>query len=284
MKKMVDYKCTYGNYLGFDKEYITSMGLSVPELFFNAEDIADYAIAEKERTKGGMVNPVVDSSLLAEALGGILTYDDSPLGPRKKMNVVAGAEDILTLPNLDVSKGRIATTFEAADILRARGEKVRIEVRGIFDTLNSLMELGDVMMVCVREPDLMQRICDRIRKDIVQFAQEAAHHCDLLEYADGSGGINCIGPKMMRKVVKWFTYPLMRDFEEAGLKVQLCPKTAFALVGSEMAEYVRIPTEEGEPFYEAVRKSPEEAKLFGNMCNCSVGRPVGNHIDYLRLK
>lgn len=286
MKKLKDFKCPYADYSGMDPELAASLNLTIPELYQNSRDMAVYAKAVRKREGTIYCKVPFDTSAEGEALGAILKYDRSPLGPRKDGDTLQDPREILELPQLDPGKGRISEILRACDVLRAEGEAAAVEVRGLFDIANTLLDIQKFLMLWVTGPDTMQKICDKIRADLIRYVAEAKKHCDLLFYSDASGGINVIGPRLAKQLVTWFTEPLMKDLQqvlEGGPALQMCPKTAFMLVGAKKAEYRRYETGERKTYAEICLNPPEGIRFLGQRCNRNLSKGVKGHMDYLAL-
>ena len=73
--------------------------------------------------------------------------------------------------------------------------------------------------------------------DVLKYIEEALKRgVTMISYADSSGGVNILGPKMAEQVVEDFTYEYlkkMQDLVQDKALVLLCPKTTFALLGTE---------------------------------------------------
>lgn len=169
MAKLKDFKCRYADYSGIDRKFVASLGLALPDLYKNSSDMAVYAKAVKERDESIYCKLPFDTSVEGEALGAVLKYDESPLGPRKDGDMIQDPKDILNLPQLNPEEGRIAEIFKACDQLRSEGEKVVLEVRGLFDTANTLLDIQKFLMLWAMEPNTMQKICDKIRTDLITY-------------------------------------------------------------------------------------------------------------------
>lgn len=286
MAKLKDFKCRYADYSGIDRKFVASLGLALPDLYKNSSDMAVYAKAVKERDESIYCKLPFDTSVEGEALGAVLKYDESPLGPRKDGDLIQDPKDILNLPQLNPEEGRIAEIFKACDQLRSEGEKVVLEVRGLFDTANTLLDIQKFLMLWAMEPNTMQKICDKIRTDLITYITAAEEHCDLLFYSDASGGINVIGPRLAKQLVAWFTEPFMKELEQIlqkGPALQMCPKTAFMLIGSKKAEYRRYETGDRKTYAELCFELPEKIRFLGQRCSRTLNKPVKGHIDYLEL-
>ncbi len=287
MGKLVDYKCEYVNYRGFSADYVSSLGLDMPGIFTEAAQMAAYAKAEKSRLGEQVVKLPFDTFAIGEALGAAIIKDSSPLGIRKEKSIISDIEEIVALPEICLENSRISEIFKACDILRNSGEKVALQIRGLSDTLNSFMEVQDIMMAMLKKPEEMQKACDKIRKDIIAYADEAQKHCDIMFYEDSSGGINIIGPKLARKTVEWFTYPLIKELESmlcGSMKLAICPKTAFMLTGCDRADFTDYEAASGGTYYDICFNLPEDIKLLGQICNRRLNEKWDGPISYIRLK
>lgn len=286
MAKIKDFKCKYADYKGIDKAFVASLGLSIPQLYQNSKDMAAYAKAVKERDGSIYCKLPFDTAVEGEALGAVLKYDESPLGPRKDGDMLQDPKEILNLPDLNPKEGRIAEIFKACDQLRAEGEKVVLEIRGLFDIANTLLDIQKFLMIWAMEPDTMQKICDKIKKDLVIYITAAKEHCDLLFYSDASGGVNVIGPRLAKQLVSMFTESFMKELQQVlrdGPALQMCPKTAFMLIGCGKAQYQRHETGDKQTYAEICFDLPEEIRFLGQRCNRMLNKPVKGHIDYLKL-
>ena len=286
MGKLVDYECKYVKFYGIDRDILKSLNLDPSDVYRSGEAMAAYADEVRKKTEAAYCKLPFDTFVEGEALGAELIYDGSINGPRKGEDLIKDPHKLLELPLLGPDCGRIPEIFKAADILRADGIKTVIEVRGLFDILNSLTDIQKVMMLWMKEPDVMQQICDRIREGLLEYVKAARDHCDLLFYSDASGGINVIGPRMGKKLVEWFTYPLMKDLQELlkdGPKLQMCPKTSFMLTGCGKAHFADIPAPPAETYAESCMALPAEVQFFGQRCSRELSKPGSGTISYLKL-
>lgn len=286
MGKLVDYKCRYADFRGTDSEILDRLGLKRPDVFMKSADMAAYAGALREKTGAPYCKLPFDTFVEGEAMGAQLVYDDSISGPRKGEDVVKDPKDILDLPVLDPAKGRVPEIFSACDQLRTGGDRTIIEVRGLFDIMNSLTDIQGVMMLWIREPDTMKAICDRIREGLVKYMSAACQHSDMMFYSDASGGINVIGPRFGKQMVEWFTYPLMKELQgvlKDGHRLQMYPKTSFMLTGCDKAKFVDIPAPEAASYAESCMMLPEDIQFLGQRCNREFATEPGDTITYMEL-
>lgn len=287
MTKLVDFKCQYADYKGITPEYAQSLGLKLPELYLKAEDMATLARVIKEERDSTFCKLPVDNCVEAENLGAVIRYDDSPLGPRKDKDILNDTEEVLNLPQMDPGKGRMAEILKACRLLTEEGETVALGVRGLFDILNSLMDIQKVFMTAAMKPDAMKQICDKIRKDlIIYFLAAEESGCRLFFYSDSTGGLNIIGPRYGKKIVEWFTLPLFKELEQVLSEdslVHLCPKIAFMLTGSGKAAWAREENIDNKDFLDAYRANPK-IRFTGQRCNRHLNDKAGKRVYHLDFK
>ena len=286
MGKLVDYQCPYSEFKGLLTVDPKSIGLSVPELYQNAEDMAKMAMAMAGEGPGHLCRLPMDTIALAESLGADVIYDTSPTGPRKKLDVLKNASEVMDLPAADPTSGRLAEIIKGIAILKENGQIPVIALRGLFDTMNALIDLQKVIMGFMMDPSLMKNASDKLRKDIVTItlaAQEAGAR--MLSFEDGSGGLKVLGPMFVKKNVDLFLYPLMKELDEKlekGFVIQMCPKVAFMLTGCDKAEFVKTPKTVEGSWVENYLANPE-IRFTGSQCNRNIKDPAGSEITYMKL-
>ena len=287
MAKLIDYKCRYSDYKGVSQEYANSLGVKIPDLYLKAEDMIVLSLAQKKERGATFCKLPFDTAVQAENIGAIINYDTSPLGPRKLEDAIEEVKEVLDLPDFDPTKGRVGEILKAARFLMDKGETVAMEIRGFYDTMNSLIDIQKVFMEAAMSPDIMRQACDKIRGDVVAyFLAVEKTGCKVIFYSDSSGGMNVIGPKFTKKMVDWFTYPLMQDLSTAlgpDTLVHLCPKVAFMLVGCDKATWQKEATAPENDYLQAYISS-DTARFTGQRCNRNLNHNAGGQFHYLELK
>lgn len=153
-------------------------------------------------------------------MGGIVNMGDGNLGPRAKEYCCTYAAELLELPEIDYSKGRIYEVLEACQRLREQGEHVALMISGPFTIFNVLIDPKYVFKAMRKQPELMQDIFQRIERELLTYIKIAVEYgVDMISYADSSGGVNILGPKMTEQVVMDFTYDIFeKDHRVVGWK------------------------------------------------------------------
>jgi uroporphyrinogen-III decarboxylase len=203
-------------------------------------------------------------------MGGIINLGDENIGPRVKDYICTTAKEILDLPEIDYTKGRISETLKACKYLREKGENVVLYISGPFTIMNGLIDPRHIFKIFKKDPEVMKDIFDKFQNEILRFMEEAQKAgVNMISYADSSGGLNILGPKFSEQVVELFTYPLFKKIEKMlgdETIVLLCPKTTFSLLGTDKALWKDIHLEAPIKYSEACIKVIGEAKFVGQMC------------------
>ena len=121
-----------------------------------------------------------------------------------------------------------------------------------------------------KQPELMQDIFQKIERELLTYIKIAVEYgVDVISYADSSGGVNILGPKMAEQVVMDFTYDFLKKAVEllnGKTMLLLCPKTTLALIGTEKACYVDYELPEVMRYGEACISLIGQVPMAGQMC------------------
>ena len=84
-------------------------------------------------------------------------------------------------------------------------------ISGPFSIFNVLIDPKYVFKAMRKQPELMQDIFQRIERELLTYIKIAVEYgVDMISYADSSGGVNILGPKMAEQVVMDFTYDFLK--------------------------------------------------------------------------
>jgi uroporphyrinogen-III decarboxylase len=243
MNKIKDFNCTYDNPLSdFVFEDLKCEGISFPEAYLNNDDMVQFSLAIREEKKALICELPFCHTLEAEALGGIVQMGNGRIGPRTGEYIYQNVEDLLRLPSMNFSEGRIHETLIACRKLQAMGEHVMFEISGPFTILNGLIDSTKVLRAMRKNPDLIDAVFERLEVEILRFIEQIQMSGGtLISYADSAEGLKILGPKLLTQVTEKYTYPLLkksRDLLRMNSMLLLCPKTTFALLGTDLGKYV----------------------------------------------
>ena len=67
-----------------------------------------------------------------------------------------------------------------------------------------------------KKPEFMERIFAKLGKKILAYMKLEEQGADFISYADSSGGVNILGPKMAEQMVDLFTYDFVKQAGKTG--------------------------------------------------------------------
>jgi uroporphyrinogen-III decarboxylase len=270
MSKIIDFKCTYENSIGVYKEVTQNMKLKFPEAYKHWDSMAILSEELKKQESAIFCELPFCHTVEGEAMGGNINYGDENIGPRAKDYVCKTVEELLALPEIDYSKGRISEVLKACKYLREKGENVALYVSGPFTIMNVLIDPLHIFKIFRKKPEVMKEIFNKFQSEILRFIAEAQKAgVNMISYGDSSGGLNILGPKFSEQVVEMFTYPLLKSIEQTinnETIVLLCPKTTFALLGTDRAVWSDIQLDGPINYAKACIEVIGKAKFVGQMC------------------
>lgn len=283
MGKIIDFPCSYGNSSGVRPEVTEGLGLTFPDAYLHSETMVKLARSLKEKDNAVHCDLSFCHTLEAEAMGGDINLGNDRQGPRCGGYVCSSVEQLLELPDIDFSKGRIAETLEAARTLCEQGEYPNMELCGPFTIMANLIDLKYVFKACRRQPEIMKEVYWKFGRQTLKFIKEAeAHGMKLISYADPTGALNILGPKVLESYTNEFTADFIRQAVEETREdtmILLCPKTTYALIGTDNAEFVEHQLPEKKMRYaDACISMVGQVKLSGQNCIKNVGFNITNGI------
>ncbi len=279
MAKLIDYQCKYAEYSGMSREDATAKGLTLPEAYFNAEQIA--ALAGD--------NPVLpfDPVLEAENMGAKIKFDDSPLGPRKEEDIVSKIEQLTELSPIDTTRGRLAETLKAVRLINQSGGSATVELHGPVTIINGVADIMRILMGWRKKPEVMDQFFEVVSKGLVDFALAARDAgCKIIYYTDSPGSLNILGPKYAKQVTENFTVPFLKELDErlpGDCVIHLCPKTSFLLAGCEKARWEKLEFPEPILYKDACLEACGKVRILGQRCR-KADNIKTTRINYLVLE
>ena len=287
MGEIKDFNCTYDNSAGIRSEVTKGLGLTFPDAYCHCDTMVTLSKVMKEKDGAAICELPFCHTLEAEAMGGNINLGNEFAGPRAGGYVCTDVEEILNLPDMDFSKGRIHETLLACKKLREQGEHVVFEVSGPFTILNVLIDARYVFKGMRKKPEVMEKVFWKLGDQILKYMELVKEHGgDLISYADSSGGVNILGPKMMKDVTENFTYPFLKKAEQLAddkTLILLCPKTTLALIGTEKARFVDYQLEEPIGYAQGCIDMVGKVHFAGQMCIKNVGYQL-NHGIFKEVK
>lgn len=270
MSPIADFNCDAGATIRITPALLEAAGSSFPAAFEKAEDMVKTALALKAESQACFCTLPFCHTLEAEATGGQVQITDVETGPSPGAPVYRSVDELLQLPQIDYTAGRVSETLRACRLLRERGENVMIALTGPITWLNVLCGTGPVFKGLRKEPEKMMQVFELIRQELLRFTSHALEAgANLIGYSDSIAGINVMGPKNMELMAAQFAKPLLREMcalVSGKAIILLCPKQSFALVGTGHAKWLELPAKPDAPYVQACLDAGGSAILFGQTC------------------
>ena len=265
---IADFNCDAGVKQRITPQLLAQAGTSFPAAYLEADAMVKTALALKKANGACFCGLPFCHTLEAEATGGIIRLDDVETGPAFGAPVFRKLEQLTQLSDLDLTAGRIAQTLEACRILRQQGEHVLFSLTGPVTWLNILCGTGPIFKGLRKEPETLFDILRHLRGQLVRLAQAAVETgADMIGYSDSIAGVGVMGPQNMALLAERFAKPLLQELtpvlEERAILL-LCPKQAFALTGTGLANWRELPAGQDVPYVQACLESG--GQIFGQTC------------------
>lgn len=278
-----DFNCTYDNFTGISEDIVHGLDLKFPDAYTQGEPMARLTQAIKRHLGAAFCCLPYCHTTEGDAMGARVVYGDATTGPRVREFVYNSLEEVLALPDIDFSKGRIHETLLACRRLHDAGEHVALNISGPITILATLVDITVVVKTAHKNRPLMQKVYDKMGENIFRYMEQAkACGVGLLAYADPTGGVNILGPKLSLHAVEDFTAGFvkkMATLADSKTMIVLCPKTTFALQGTGRAGIREAPLPEPEMRYgEACLAMLGKVRLAGQMCIKNIDYHIRNGV------
>ena len=268
--KLTDYICKRANASGFSDELIQKLHLKFPESYCNAQIMAHIAKEISMAEQSSICVLPFCHTVEAEAMGGNILLTDGKFGPRTKEYAYQSIEELLELPDIDFSKGRIRAVLDAGRILHENGQKAALEISGLFTILNALIDTAKVFKAWRKNAVLVEQIMAKLSENLYAFFAEAKKAgFSIISYADPAGSVSIVGPKFAEMAARQFTYPLLKRVQELADEdciIHLCPKTTLTLLELDLAKREYVQFVPGSNFVQACLKAVGQEKIIGQAC------------------
>ena len=205
--------------------------LLVPDIHLYADAMVAFALEVREKTNAPWCMLPFCHTVEAETLGAKVRYGDRKNGPRVVDYACSTLDDLLTLPDMDFTQGRIAQVLAACRELHRRGETVILEITGPFTLLGGLIDPASLFRFLRKEPEKMEQVFAHLHRNLLAYMQVAQESgVSIISYADPTGGVNIIG---RTDGAKLYIAPSARDRGQAssGHSCSSLSKDSFCPVG-----------------------------------------------------
>ncbi|CQR72780.1 methylcobalamin:coenzyme M methyltransferase [Sporomusa ovata DSM 2662] len=214
----------------------------------------------------------------AEAFGAKVVIPEDNTGPTIRGYRFISIEQLAELDEIDLTCGRINEVLSCIAILRDRGNVIAVNVEGPFTILGLLIDSMELFKGICLHRELMVRTLHVLEKSIVKYIEACvAQGATIISYADPTGALELLGPKLYRELSGKSSYNILKKLENklAGALVHLCGISSLSLerAGFCTAKPVSVPEAHtyGDSLCHIVAEH-KDVRLVGH--NCMKSTPV----------
>ncbi len=288
MKNIRDYKCTISDSIEIDEDTIEKLNIVFPEVHTSWEAMSKVSKKIKELEGVQYCRLPFCHTVEAEALGGDINLGNEKYGPRASEYIYNSIDELLKMKDIDFTKGRINEVLLACKKLKDDGEFVILEISGPITILSTLIDIKYIFKGIRKEPELMVEIFNKLSNEILSYASKAIDiGVDILSYADSTGGVNILGPKMAEYMVDNFSYSFLHELEgllNNNTMVYLCPKTTYSMIDTEKAVFKEIELGEKLIYIDGLKKIIDKTNFVGETCIKNINKLKKDRVRAIILK
>lgn len=264
------FKCIGNEGETIPHEILDELNISYKDANNDVNSIAILSKCLKEHNKGIYCVVPFCHTLEAESLGSTVIFD-YVVGNRIGKYSIEDAESIKTIPSIDLYNGRISKVLEAIKRLKDNGEKVRLDITGPISLVTSVMDSGLFYKTLRKDKKTINKLLELIEDNIVAFILEGIKQgVDIISFADPTGTIDIVGPKVYEEISGKSTYNILKRIENqlGNTIVHLCGKTSTSLesIGLLEIETVEVHGSSYSEMISNISKERDDIKFIGHWC------------------
>ena len=270
------------------KEIFRNLNISYQEAFSKAEAMTE--IAKILRKSDVFCRLPFCVTTEAEAFGAEVIFNENAPAPFVSGNHCRKISEIDSIPEIDLSAGRIAEVLKAVAKLNAENEQVILNVEGPLTILGLLAGSRNLYKGLLRTPDKIQELCEQITENLLLYLQEAVRQgIKMISYADPTVAYDVISDQLYRNVCGKITYDFLKKYQTAKIPcpVHLCNRTSVGFAASGFCIPIPVVVPEGITYTEALQyviKYYPNVHIIGHGCLLQSDKKMKvNHIFQIKL-
>ena len=254
----------------FSEEIRQKYGIILPQDYENARGLAKLAAAKKTAQESSFCRLPFGHTAEAEAFGGQIRYNGE-MPPYISSYCCRSLEEILKLPEVDFTKGRLHEVLNACRQLKEEGYPVLLELSGPFTILNGLLPTETLLRAVRKEPVQFAQAWKKMLMFLLVYLERILEYrVDIVSYADPLAGADILGPKRAADFAGALVYPFLKQAEAQTSKralILLCPKISDSLVNAGVAVFQERNFKRTLSYGEAYLNSVGKIQFAGEICS-----------------
>ncbi len=270
MAVLQDHPCQLRHDSCITPEVAKALDLRFPDAYRRADCLAEACKYIRKQDGLGYCHLPMCHTLEGDAMGANINYGNENFGPRAGTYVYDKPEDLLSLPDMDFGSGHMAQLLEACETLTAEGEHIMYDVDGPFTTLGTLIDMKHLFKAFRSKPEIVSFLYAHLERNLLAYVEElVSRGVTLLSYADSSGSVGILGPKLCEQVLRDFTVPFLKKAIaqiRGRALIVLCPKTSHALIALGLASWEPVALEKPMSYQDGILASVGKVEMLGESC------------------
>lgn len=262
------FKCTSNQQDNIPKELVDKIGLEYEEINNNSDHILELASLLSKDEDSKVIKLPFCHTMEIEAFGSKIKYD-CEYGNRVENYFIEDIGDLEKLKVLDIEKGRINQIFDAINKIKEKDMLVVLNITGPYTIATGLMSDKLFFKLYRTDRGKLLEVLKIIEESLIILIKEAVRlNVDIISFADPSGTIDIIGPKVYKDMIANSILNILSSVNDhlGNSVIHLCGKTSSSLskIGKLELEYV----DNDKEFYidKVLELGLEGVNFIGNWC------------------
>jgi uroporphyrinogen-III decarboxylase len=268
----LEFKCTNDDNESIPEEIKESLNLDFKDVHNDGMKMALLSQGIKKYNKDVICRLPFSNTLEAESLGAKVKFSGNSIQARISDYRINEIGDIYELGEMNFSEGSISEVLEAVKYLSGSGEVVCLQVEGPFTIANQLMDSNLFYKSLIKEKEAMEYLFGLIENGILKYIEMAvARGTSIISYADPSGTIDIVGPKIFRMHSGKLNHDILKKAERylGNALIHICGRTSCSLEMGGFAKRHGFEAESGMSYGEGlidIINNHKDIKYIGNGC------------------
>lgn len=264
------FKCSGNETETISNKVLEKLNISFEDANKDAAKIAILSKTLKEDESRTYCTIPFCHTVEAEALGSTVIFDKK-VGNRIDKYSIDNISLIKDVTSINLDNGRISEVLKAIKKLKEMDERICLNITGPISLATSIMDSRLFYKALRKDRETASRLLNLIEDSIVAYILEGINQgVDIISYADPTGTIDIVGPKVYEEISGKSTYNILKRIENqlGDTIVHLCGKTSTSLEAIGLLEIDRIKVE-GKNYIEKIdniRKERNDIKFIGHWC------------------
>ncbi len=264
------FKCSGNEAESIPEPILDNLSFSFEEINKDASKMASLSKKIKEYNNSEYCTLPFCNTVEAESFGSKVIFDHI-VGNRIGDYAIKDISQIDDMEKMDLSNSRAAEILKAIRILKEAGERVVVNITGPISLATSIMDSRTFYKLIRKDTEKASKLLKTIEDSLVDFILESIKSgVDIISFADPTGCMDIVGPKVYKEVSGKYTYNILKRVEgQMGQAlIHLCGKTSTSLEATDLIETHKLKVE-GSNYFEMLRNIKKERKdvnFIGHWC------------------